>query len=176
MNDTLTKVKKFFVDNPERVEGVERANLAYFANHRSAGAHYFSGSSKESTCRWCDQTREGVRWDWYNSPPTCQQRPKWANESIGGVIAYEERLFEKVINRAILIACGLDMLTLTGKELSQLHHTYGVDPSMLDAALSKLGKPSLSQKLHDEYLEVYSLHRATGLQGLVRTVLKAKTS
>lgn len=41
-------VRQFFAEHPEHCEGVQRANLAYHANHRDAGAHYFAGSWREA--------------------------------------------------------------------------------------------------------------------------------
>lgn len=151
-----------------------RANFAYHANHREAGAHYFSGSGRDAPCRWCGQTREGVRWDWYAKPPTCEARPKWADESIESVIAREEKLFEKVLERAKKLAVETNVAALTGRELARLHHTHGVDPSMLEVALMEEGL-SLPQHLHDEYQHAYAEHRATGKRGLVREVIAAKT-
>lgn len=167
-------VRQFFEEHPEHCDGVKRANIAYHANHREAGAHYFAGSWREATCRWCGQTREGVRWDWYGKPPTCEARPKWADESIESVIAREEKLFGKVLDRAKKLASEIDVAALTGEELARLHHTHGVDPSMLEVALMEAGR-SLPQQLHDDYQRAYAEHRATGKRGLVREIIIAKT-
>jgi hypothetical protein len=168
-------VRRFFFEHPEHRDGVTRANLAYHANHREAGAHYFACSGREAPCRWCGQTREGVRWGWYGKQPTCQARPKWADESIESVIAREEKLFEKVLARAKKLASEIDVAELTGDELARLHHTHGVDPSMLEVALMEAGR-SLPQQLHDDYQRAYEEHRATGKRGLVREVIVAKTA
>jgi hypothetical protein len=167
-------VRSYFADHPDAMDEVNRATYAYRLNHRDPEAHYFFGSWKEATCRWCGQSREGVRWNWYNKPPTCEARPKWASESIGTIIAKEERLFEKVLGRAKELAASIDVSTLTGSELARMHHTHGVDPSMLEVALIEIGR-SLPQHLHDEYLLSYAEHRATGKRGLVRAVVVAKT-
>ncbi|MEY4489628.1 MAG: hypothetical protein RIQ79_2136 [Verrucomicrobiota bacterium] len=171
---TLTDTLAFFSEHPEHSDGVRRANLAYHANHREAGAHYFSGSCREAPCRWCGQTREGVRWDWYGESPTCGARPGWADEDVERVVAREEKLFEKVLDRAKKLANEIDVATLTGEKLARLHHTHGVDPSMLEVALMEAGR-SLPQQLHDDYQRTYAEHRATGKRGLVREIIVAKT-
>lgn len=168
-------VRQFFSDNPEHMDGVKRATYAYHMHHREAGAHYFAGSWRDAPCRWCGQTREGVRWDWYGKPPTCEARPKWADESIESVVVREEKLFEKVLDRAQKLASEIDVAALTGEELARLHHTYGVDPSMLEVALVEDGR-SLPQQLHDDYQRAYAEHRATGKRGLVREIIVAKTA
>jgi len=162
--------QQFFSDNPEHAGGVKRAILAYHANHREPGAHYFDGIRREASCRWCGQTREGVRWNWYGKPPTCEARPKWADQSIESVIAREEVQFEKVMERAKKLAAEIDIEKLDGDGLARLHHTYGVDPSMLETALMLDGR-SLPQSLHDDYQRAYSEHRKTGKRGLVRVVI-----
>jgi hypothetical protein len=170
---TLT-VSRYFADHPDELEGVKRATYAYHLSHAEPQAHYFDGSWREAACRWCGQTREGVRWNWYNRPPICEARPKRADASIQSVIAREEEQFEKVFDRAKRLAATLDLSELTGDELAQLHHTYGVDPSMLEVALMERGR-SLPQYLHDAYQTAYAAHRATGRRSLVREVLTAKT-
>lgn len=175
MNAGKQIVNAYMQGHPEAMDGVKRATYAYHLGHREAGAHFFSGSSKDSACRWCGQTREGVRWDWYGLPPTCQHRPKWADEGIEGAIAKEEAQFERVLERAKELASKVDLATLTGKELARIHHTYGVDPSMLEAALMMNGQ-TIPQSLHDAYQSAYSLHRSTGKRGLVREVIVAKTA
>lgn len=168
-------VRQYFSDNPEQSDGVKRATFAYHMNHRQPNAHYFSGSWRDAPCRWCGQTREGVRWDWYGSPPECEARPKWADESIESVIDREEKLFEKVLDRAKKLASEINVDALTGEELSRLHHTHGVDPSMLEVALIEVGR-SLPERLHDDYQSAYAEHRETGKRGLVREIIVAKTA
>ena len=168
-------VRQFFSENPERMDGVKRATYAYHMNHREPGAHYFAGAMRDAQCRWCGQTREGVRWDWYGKPPTCDARPKWADQSIESVIAREEAQFEKVLERAKKLAAEVDVAMLTGEELARMHHTYGVDPSMLEVALMECGR-SLPQRLHDDYQAAYAAHRETGKRGLVREIIVAKTA
>jgi len=165
---------EYMAAHPESWDGVKRATFAYHMNHREAGAHYFAGSWREAPCRWCGQTREGVRWDWYGKPPTCESRPRWADESIESVIAREEASFERVLARAKKLATEIDVATLTGKELARLHHTHGIDPSMLEVALMEDGR-SFPQRLHDDYQLAYEEHRATGKRGLVREVIVART-
>jgi hypothetical protein len=155
----MTMIKLFLSEHPEHLDGVKRAHYAYHTNHREAGAHYFSGSWREAPCRWCGQTREGVRWDWYGTPPTCAARPQWADESIESVIRREEVLFEKVFARAEKIASEIDVAALTGEELAVLHHTHGVDPSMLEIALLSAGKPTPNQTAHDDYLAAMQRER-----------------
>ena len=157
------------------MDGVKRATYAYHMNPREPGAHYFAGAMRDAPCRWCGQTREGVRWDWYGKPPTCEARPKWADQSIESVIAREEAQFEKVLERAKKLASEIDVAKLTGEELARMHHTYGVDPSMLEAALMLEGR-TLPQSLHDDYQRAYAEHRETGKRGLVREIIVAKTA
>jgi hypothetical protein len=148
-----------------------------FAERKSSAMTRSPSTPADSTapCRWCGQTREGVRWDWYGKPPTCEVRPKWADESSESVIAREENLFEKVLDRAKKLAGKIDVAALTGEELARLHHTHGVDPSMLEVALMEDGR-SLPQQLHDDYQRAYAEHRTTGKRGLVREIIVAKTA
>lgn len=151
-------IKQYFADNPADMEGVRRATFAYHLNHRDRDAHYFSGSWRTAECRWCDRTREEVRWD--GLPPQCTRRPQWADESIESVIAREEALFEKVLARARKLASEIDIASLTGESLAVLHHTHGVDPTMLETALMEAGKPPLAQECHDAYQRVMAVERA----------------
>jgi hypothetical protein len=167
-------VIQFFAAHPEHWDGVKRAHYAYHRGHREAGAHYFAGSWREAPCRWCSRTREQVRWE-ENVPIECQQRPAWADESIESVIAREEQMFARVLDRAKALAATIDLSTLTGEELSRLHHTHGVDPSMLEVALMEAGRGSIPQRLHDEYQVAYAEHRKTGGRGLVKEIIVAKT-
>lgn len=173
MHTDAETAAQYFSKNPAEMDGVRRATYAYHMNHREPGAHYFAGSMRYAPCRWCGQTREGVRWDWYGKLPTCEARPKWADESIEGVIAREEAQFEKVLEHAKRLASEIDVATLTGEELARLHHTYGVDPSMIEVALMEDGR-SLTQQLHDDYQRAYAEHRETGKRGVKRQVLVAK--
>lgn len=167
------EIIKIISDNPEHWDGVKRATYAYHRNHREPGAHYFLTVMCDAPCHWCGQTREGVRWDWYGKPPTCAARPKWADESIESVVAREERQFDKVLERATKLAESINMGALTGEELARMHHTHGIDPSMLECALLKTGR-TLPQKLHDDYQAAYAAHRATGKRGFSPTVVVAK--
>lgn len=165
----------YFAAHPDQMDGVKRATFAYHLNHREPGAHYFAGAWRDAACRWCGQTREGVRHDWYGSPPRCEARPASADASIASVVAREEAQFEKVLARAKAIAAETDVAKLTGEELARLHHTHGVDPSMLEAALMLDGR-AIPQRLHDDYQRAYSAHRATGGRGFVREIIVAKTA
>jgi hypothetical protein len=164
-------VKQYFVDHPEQMDGVKRATFAYHRNHRETGAHYFLTSMRDARCQWCGRAREMVRWDEYR--PECSARPKWADEPIKDVVGREELLFLKVLVRAEKLAREVDVTTLTGEALAHMHHTYGVDPSMLECALIAEGR-SLPQNLHDDYQRAYEVHRDTGREGLVRQVVVAK--
>jgi len=164
----------FLKDHPQHWDGIERATYAYHLNHRErSDAHYFSGSRMESECRWCGRSRQAVRWDQHH--PRCSKRPAWANETIQSVIAREEVLYERVWALALEIARQIDPSTLTGETLSILHHTHGIDPSMLECALIENGR-ALPQHLHDAYLGVYKLHRETGRHGQKREIIVAKTT
>lgn len=165
---------KYLCEHPEEWDGIKRATYAYHKNHREPAAHYFLTSMRDAPCQWCGQTREGLRWDWYGKPPTCEARPKWADESIENVIAREEKLFGKVLDRAKKLASEIDVAALTGEELARMHHTYGVDPSMLECALIEIGRV-LPQQLHDDYQVAYAAHRETGACGWVPQVVVAKT-
>lgn len=165
-------IQRFFQEHPEHWDGVKRASFAYHFHHRRPNAHYFAGSWREASCRWCGRTREDVRWE--DRDPECKNRPAWADQSVESIIASEEILFEKVLDRAKKIAAEIDTSTLDGEQLSYLHHTHGVDPSMLEVALMDLGKGSLPQRLHDEYQVAYQKHKETGKRGLVRPIVSAK--
>jgi hypothetical protein len=88
--------------------------------------------------------------EYFKSHPEAWVEVKRADESIQSVIAREE--------------------------LARLHHTNGIDPSMLECALIKLNKPTIPEQLHDDYQRVYTEHRATGKRGLVREIIVAKTA
>lgn len=159
-------------DHPDAWDGVGRATYAYHKNHREAGAHYFLTAMRDASCQWCGRSREEVRHG--NEKPTCAARPKWADESIESVVAREEALFDKVLKRAKKLAATIDVSALTGAELARMHHTYGVDPSMLECALIEIGR-TLPQQLHDDYQTAYAAHRETGARGFVPQVIVAKT-
>lgn len=167
-------VRRFFAAYPEHWGSVKRATFAYHLSHSAPNAHYFNGSWREDECRWCGRSRALVRWG--DEPPECPARPKWADDSVESVIVREEALFAKVLDRARKLAGQIDIATLTGEELARVHHTYGVDPSMLEAALLDLGRPSFPERLHEEYQRAYARHRDTGKRGLVREVIVAKTA
>lgn len=171
MTDTEI-VQSYVRTHPECHGGIARATFAYHRNHREKNAHYFAGSWREAECRWCGRSREQVRWD--DSPPECAARPEWADQSIESVVAREEVLFAKVLERAKVLAVELDISQLTGASLATLHHTHGIDPSMLECALMELGRGSLPQNLHDEYQAAYEEHRETGKRGQKRVVVIAR--
>lgn len=74
-------VKKYFLENPDTIEEVERAYYAYHTIWMDKNAHSFTNSCKDSKCIWCGQTREGVRWNYYGLTPKCTRRPNeaWAS-------------------------------------------------------------------------------------------------
>ena len=165
------QLQTYLDGNPHAVDSIWRATVAYHQNHRERGAHHFSGSAKDCACRWCGITREGVRWG--DGAPECAARPEWADQSIGGVIAREEALFERVIESAREYVASTDVTRLTGSDLSVLHHTFGIDPTILDAALNQAGRPMLTQAQHDAYQTEYQKHRKTGADGQRKAVLIA---
>ena len=167
-------VDGFLARCPEARGEIERACYAYNKGHGEKGAHYFAGTHREAACRWCGQTREGVRWDWYGSPPDCQERPAHMDQPIESIIAKEEALFERVVERAEKVAAGLDVETVTGEDLARLHHTHGVDPSMLEVVLMQQGR-CLPQEKHDSYQQAYEKHKEKGRKGLVRPVIVGRT-
>jgi hypothetical protein len=173
--NSATIVRDYFETNPEAKAGVNRAFLAYHATHREAGAHYFCGARREDGCRWCGRSRELVRHG--DEDPKCVKRPEWADASIEGVIAREEALFDRVLDRAYGLAKNYDLHAFTGEQLARLHHSDGVDPSMLEIALMDLGCPGLRQQQHDDYLVSYAEHKKTGGRGTYFNgpVLVAKT-
>lgn len=164
-------VRRYMSEHPSAMEGVERATYAYHRTHREPGGHWFLTALKDCPCRWCGQTREGVRWDWYGQPPMCSKREMWADEAVENVILREELLFERVLERAKKLAAGIDVSSLTGETLATLHHTHGVDPSMLETALGR----TIPEKIHDEYLQAYETHRTTGQRGFKPVTITAKS-
>lgn len=160
---------------PEARGEIARACYAYNKSHGERGAHYFDGAHREAACRWCGQTREGVRWDWYGAPPECRERPAHMDQPIGSIIAKEEALFERVVALAGRVAASLDVEAVTGEELARLHHTHGVDPSMLEVVLMAEGR-SLPQEKHDDYQRAYAKHKETGRRGLVKPLIAGRTA
>jgi hypothetical protein len=146
-------VKKYFLENPDTIEEVERAYYAYHTIWMDKNAHSFTNSCKDSKCIWCGQTREGVRWNYYGLTPKCTRRPNEADTFVGieDVLNSEETRFGKLLTKAEEIAKELDPLALTGEQLAIFHHTHGIDPSMLESALMVFDKGKISQELHDVY-------------------------
>lgn len=132
------------------------------ASQQNEKLHRFTGGAPWARCMHCEATRESA------TSPECL---KWTPPAdIYAVIFKEEQLLEKTLVRAKKIAAALNMETITGQELARIHHTHGVDPSMIEAALGKI----LPERLAYEYAEAYEHHRATGRRGLRREVIVAK--
>lgn len=164
------------VAHPEAWEPVKKATYAYHVGHfrLRAGAHDFAGSYREAECRWCGRSREMVRWD--DLAAECAARPESADQSIESVIVREEVLFARVFERAQSLAATINPATLDGAHLCYLHHTHGIDPSMLECALMDAGRGSIGAATMDDYEREYAKHRSTGAAGgLPKTVLVAKT-
>ncbi len=174
-------VDGYLADHPEVKAEINRAILAYHSDRWTLGGHLFSGvyipgqlgGGSESVCQWCGRSREQIRWD--DLPPKCAGRPKDADMYVGVVMRREEQLFARVIERASQMAVKIDPTTLTGEELAIIHHTHGIDPSMLEIALMEAGCGPLPQDLHDAYQVAYDQHRQTGKRGgVAKTILTAK--
>jgi len=173
-------VNSYLVGHPEAKDEIRHAMFAYNTEHFSQcpGAHHFATSfhvheNRQEECFWCKRTREQIRWS--DLPPECAARPESADESIKSIIDKEIALFSKVLERAKKIALSLDIKTITGEDLARLHHTHGVDPSMLECALIELDK-RLPETAHQEYLAAYGKHRQTGAIGAKpKQILIAKT-
>lgn len=172
MSETADTVRSFFDKNPEHKDGVIRAYYAYHAHLREDGGHNFLVSDRAGKCLWCGRSREQVRWG--NDGPKCDSKHSYMKMEIDEVISKEEALFEKVLERAKKLAKTVDPETLTGIDLAKFHHTNGVDPSMLDAALSDEGRGMLSNQQHEDYLTEYEKHKASGKKGLKKAVIKVK--
>jgi hypothetical protein len=126
--------------------------------------HRFTGGAPWARCIHCEATREAA------TAPECARYQSPAD--ICAVIRKEEELFAKTLVRAQKIATTLNVETVTGEELAHIHHTHGVDPSMIEAALGHV----LPERLAYEYAEAYAHHKATGKRGLKREVIVAKTA
>jgi len=126
--------------------------------------HRFTSAAPWGRCINCDVTREK------STSPVCARHKSAAD--IMAVIRDEERRFEKTLARAENIAASLNVAALTGAELAMIHHTHGIDPSMLESALGNI----LPQRLHDEYEAAYEEHCKKGGRGLVKAILVAKTA
>ena len=126
--------------------------------------HRFTHGAPWARCIHCEVTRETA------TSPECAKYQSPAD--ICAVIRKEEELFVKTLVRAKKIAATLNMETITGDELAHIHHTHGVDPSMIEAALGRV----LPERLAYEYAEAYEHHKATGRRGLKRGVVVAKTA
>lgn len=168
--------------DPVAREDVRRATFAYHYDHfsRHPKAHNFpipfhgSTEAREQECLWCRRARWQIRWD--EQSPECTARPESANESIGNIIVREEALFARVRDRARKLAANLDVTAITGAELAHTHHTHGIDPSMLESVLFELGKPTIPERAHEDYIIEYAKHRQTGAAGFKAEIITAKTS
>lgn len=126
------------------------------------GLHQFTGSAPWAKCIYCGITREMT---------TSQKCAKYKSPAdICAVIKKEEELFEKTLERARKIATTLNMETITGEELAVLHHTHGIDPSMLEVAMVRV----FPERLICSYEEYYKEHKATGRRGFKRAILVAR--
>jgi alanyl-tRNA synthetase len=88
-------------------------------------------------------------WDEVHNPP-----------DIAGIIKEEEEKFCKLYekNKKLILTKFNDITKLDGETLSMLHHTYGCDPSTVEAILNTI----LPERLHTEYRIAYLQHRQTG--------------
>ncbi len=160
--------------NHETRDNIIRATFAYHLHPREhLKAHCFNSSLPDATCKWCGRTRHEVRWGaevgYEDNPPECIKRP--ANTEfdvdIHDVILAEEKRFEALLSRAEKLSKEQDLSRLSGAELCKLHHTNGIDPSILES----IGV-SISQVQHDEYMAEYSKHKATGKAGEKKQEIK----
>lgn len=96
------------------------------------------------------------------------------DETVESVIVKESVAFAKIIDKAKVVASKLNISTLTGSELAEIHHTHGIDPTILESALMEIGRPIIPQILHDEYEVEYDKHRSSGAAGQKYIVIVAK--
>lgn len=134
----------------------------------SARLHRFSGAAPWAKCRYCEEPRERAK------GPVCH---RWvADPDIGAIIRAEEERFERLWDRAVKLTSTLDLSTLTGEQLSTLHHTHGIDPSMIESALIAANRGTLAEALHAAYEVAYEAHCSIGDGTYHAPVLVAKTA
>ncbi len=165
-------VINYLKEKPETWNDIRNASFAYqFLPGEHEKAHQFFGQDREAKCLRCNRTREDVRWNWTSDNPECQN-PLVVD--IKSVVFKEEQLFEKLLVKAKIIAENLDYSKLSGEYLCTLHHTHGIDPSMLECALLDLNKQKISENIIDDYMKEYEKHRNTGKLGYKPTIIVAK--
>lgn len=159
-------VKEFLLKNPNERHHVKRASYAYHDGATLPKMHRFLNSTREAPCHKCGRSREEVRWD--DLPPECAGAEL---RSISNIIKEEELRFEKVINRTKNFIQG----SLNGDSLCHIHNTFGITKEMINDALSYEGRQPLSAAVLKDYETCYEEHKNTGLKGLKKEVVKAKT-
>lgn len=160
-----SRLNRWRLENNDFYNSVKKATFAYHMKRgESPNAHYFLTGLRDSVCYLCGRTREQVRWD--DLPAECSCAKTY---DIGGTILKEEESFEAVKNRAKKIADSSRVENMTGKNLCVLHHTHGIDPSILECVGCKI-----SQQQHDDYLAAYEKHRETGKRGQKNQEIRVK--
>ncbi len=158
--------------NPERWTGIMRATYAYqLQKHEEPDAHYFLSNNRECACQWCGQTREGVRWDWYSSPPQCQKRPPAPD--IAGVIHEEEVMFRLLMEKAEKWLKEVDVRTLTGEQLFRANSQNGFSWDMLVDFCTCDGRP-LTPEQREGYGVALESERALSRSKIKKVILVAK--
>lgn len=153
---------------------IKNASFAYhFVPGENSNAHQFSGPSQDrkAKCLRCNRTREDVRWNYTSNNPECENP---LNIDTKNIINNEEKLFEKLFIKAQNLAENLNYENLSGEYLCILHHTHGIDPSMLECALLKLDKKHIPENIIDDYYMEYSKHKETGKLGFKPTIITVK--
>lgn len=173
MSDQLETALAYCEAHPEAKDIIIRAAYAYHMEPHELFSHNFSGQERNATCYLCGQSREGVRWNWYNKSPRCEGRSIKERPDICGIISTEEKKFSKTLERADKISASMDVNTVTGEELAVIHHTHGVPLSVLEDALSCEGK-KLPFSVVADYEAAYGKFCAQGKNGLVRQIIVAK--
>lgn len=163
---------EWMLTKPENVDLLAHAHYAYHANCREPFAHNFTNGQRGCKCVWCGRSRMDVRWE--DADPRCKNRPSYMDETVESVIVKESVAFAKIIDKAKVVASKLNISTLTGSELAEIHHTHGIDPTILESALMELGLPTIPQRLHDAYEVEYDKHRSSGAAGQKYIVIVAK--
>lgn len=155
----ISIVNDYFKAHPEAMDEVARATYAWSIDHQQPRHHHFlgpkfefgwEGKDREQACIHCGQTREGIRYNWYGTPPQCQKRPKEYGMSIQGIVAKEEVRWRQLLVKATSFCKENDITAFSGEQLAKLHSEQGFDIEMLiDLQISE-GKP-LTDKQKEEY-------------------------
>jgi hypothetical protein len=127
-------VYRYFREHPEKRDEVMKAYYAFHASHfrLEPKGHYFTSCLRESRCRFCDRSREDVRYD--QRSPECDSRP--LVPEIWDVVAQEEKkaliLSQRASNEVprLVKRFGLSEATF-----ERLHSTYGYDREAVEEAL-----------------------------------------